>query len=309
MNINEIFNTKSINNGIIPENTINTKEEKVTEASFNMPLDTLGKKGGLSFADISSKSKLRMDKLSLNNAEFVAGTMDEDMAKALTEEGIDVEKEDSDVMLTVVDKINLQRAIAGADDVAVQNLSKEQLTAVSPYVARAYEMATELTVPTVEDAAYIIKNELQPTIENVFKAENVMNNTPVKTENITELKPAIEEKVRTFVENPTPEDIEFAEKIVELGVELNEGTFILGKDLVKGDIIATDEEILASIEEAVSLGFNPQEAIALKDYSYTDALKNMDDKDLNKKLSLVGAKRRIVEASLILSEEANLTLC
>ena len=103
---------------------------------------------------------MRMDKLSLNNAEFVAGTMDEDMAKALTEEGIDVEKEDSDVMLTVVDKINLQRAIAGADDVAVQNLSKEQLTAVSPYVARAYEMATELTAPTVEDAAYIIKNEL-----------------------------------------------------------------------------------------------------------------------------------------------------
>ena len=309
MNINEILNTKSINNGIIPENTINSKEEKVKEASFNMPLDTLGKEGGLSFADISSKSKMRMDKLSLNNAEFVAGTMDEDMAKALTEEGIDVEKEDSDVMLTVVDKINLQRAIAGADDVAVQNLSKEQLTAVSPYVARAYEMATELTAPTVEDAAYIIKNELQPTIENVFKAENVMNNTPVKTENITELKPAIEEKVRTFVENPTPEDIEFAEKIVELGVELNEGTFILGKDLVKGDIIATDEEILASIEEAVSLGFNPQEAIALKDYSYTEALKNMNDKDLNKKLSLVGAKRRIVEASLILSEEANLTLC
>ncbi len=309
MNINEILNTKSINNGIIPENTISTKEEKVKEASFNMPFDTLGKEGGLSFADISSKSKMRMDKLSLNNAEFVAGTMDEDMAKALTEEGIDVEKEDSDVMLTVVDKINLQRAIAGADDVAVQNLSKEQLTAVSPYVARAYEMATELTAPTVEDAAYIIKNELQPTIENVFKAENVMNNTPVKTENITELKPAIEEKVRTFVENPTLEDIEFAEKIVELGVELNEGTFILGKDLVKGDIIATDEEILASIEEAVSLGFNPQEAIALKDYSYTDALKNMDDKDLNKKLSLVGAKRRIVEASLILSEEANLTLC
>ena len=309
MNINEILNTKSINNGIIPENTINTKEEKVKEASFNMPLDTLGKEGGLSFANISSKSKMRMEKLSLNNAEFVAGTMDEDMAKALTEEGIDVEKEDSDVMLTVVDKINLQRAIAGADDVAVQNLSKEQLTAVSPYVARAYEMATELTAPTVEDAAYIIKNELQPTIENVFKAENVMNNTPVKTENITELKPAIEEKVRTFVENPTPEDIEFAEKIVELGVELNEGTFILGKDLVKGDIIATDEEILASIEEAVSLGFNPQEAIALKDYSYTEALKNMNDKDLNKKLSLVGAKRRIVEASLILSEEANLTLC
>ena len=35
-------------------------------------------------------------------------------------------------------------------------------------------MAKELTVPTPEDAAYIIKNDLQPTIENVFKAENVI---------------------------------------------------------------------------------------------------------------------------------------
>ena len=90
----------------------------------------------------------------------------------------------------------------------------------------------------------MIKNEMQPTIENIFKAENVMSKTQVKTEDITELKPAIEEKVRTFIENPTPEDIEFAEKIVKLGVELNEGTFILGKDLVSGDVIATDEEIL-----------------------------------------------------------------
>ncbi|MBR5789814.1 MAG: hypothetical protein IKX99_06895 [Lachnospiraceae bacterium] len=310
MQINEIINTKTINNGMLPENIVNTKDEKVKESSFNMaPVNSFGKEGGLSFADIAAKSKMRMDKMTMNNAEFVAGTMDEEMAKALNDEGIDVEKDDAEVMLTVVDKINLQRAIGGADDIAVKNLSKEQLTAVSPYVARAYEMATELTAPTMEEAAYMIKNEMQPTIENIFKAENVMSKTQVKTEDITELKPAIEEKVRTFIENPTPDDIEFAEKIVKLGVELNEGTFILGKDLVSGDVIATDEEILVSINEAVSMGFNPQEAIGLKGYSYTDALKNIDDKELNSKLSLIGAKRRIVEASLILSEEANLTLC
>ena len=309
MNINEILNTKSINNGIIPENTINTKEEKIKEVSFNFAPDELGKEGGLSFAELSAKSKLRMDKLSTNNAQFVAGTMDEDMAKALNDEGIDAKKEDSDVMLTVVDKINIQRALGGADDIAVQNLSKEKLEAVSPAVVRAYEMATEITTPTPEEAAYIIKNELQPTIENIFKAENVMSNTQVKVNDISELAPQIEEKVRTFIENPEPSDIEFAEKIVELGVELNEGTFILGKDLCFGEVISGEEDITLSIGEALSLGFNPQEAIALKGYSYKDALKNMDDTELNSKLKLVGAKRRIVEASLILSEEANLTLC
>ena len=309
MQINEIINTKNIN-GILPENTVNTKDERVKEASFTVaPKESYGKEGGLSFAELSAKSKLRMDKLSTNNAQFVAGIMDDEMAKALNDEGIDTKKEDSDVMLTVVDKINMQRAIGGADDIAVQNLSKEKLEAVSPQVARAYEMATELKTPTPEEAAYIIKNELQPTIENVFKAENVMSNTQVKVNDVSELMPQIEEKVRTFIENPEPSDIEFAEKIVELGVELNEGTFILGKDLCYGEVITTEDDITATIGEAVSLGFNPQEAIALKGYSYKDALKNIDDSELNSRLKLVGAKRRIVEASLILSEEANLTLC
>ncbi|MBQ9580331.1 MAG: hypothetical protein IJR23_04070 [Lachnospiraceae bacterium] len=308
MQINEIKNA-NFNN--LTENINTASPKKINEdLNINYGINTkgIGSTGGLSFADIENKTKMKWDKMSVNNADFVAGIKPEEMSKSLSEEGIDIEKEDSEVVLTVVDKIKIQRAIGGATDVNLDEYSRAELERIAPGAVAAYKMAEDISTPTIEEAAYMITNDLQPTLENVMKAENVMGNTKVKTVDTTELTGAIEKKVAEFVENPSSDDLKIAANMVALGVELNENTFTYAKDLTEGELLTGEDELTAAINEAVFFGFEAKEAVILKDYSYTDGLKNITNDDLNKKITLVSAKRRLMEATVKLSEETNLTL-
>lgn len=211
----------------------------------------------------------------------LSNTLQGEDAKRLQEEGYSLNDTQVETIVTVMDKIKMELAKSGMDiSVFGDDLSMDQLEAMAPTAAQAKQMASDLRQCEEGEIAYLVENELEPTIENLYWAQHsgsIGKNS----------RPAIlteDEGFRRQVE----------QVIKQAGLPVNETTLGYGALLLENQIPLTPENIAyagrlgclslpldeervdQAISQAVSEGRQPQEAYLMEGYSMAERAKEAE---------------------------------
>ena len=179
-----------------------------------------------------------------NEMAVLSNTVSADDLQQMQKDGFSVNNTDSHTVVTVTDKIKAELAKAGVDISAYgDGLTKEQLTQIEAVLKANDLPATDANVSeTVEALAqaasiteisgdmmsYLLKNNLEPSIQNVYKAQYSSANDSQMSGweiDLSELEPQIMQIIEAA------------------GLEVNESTLSDAKWLLKEQIPLTAEKL------------------------------------------------------------------
>lgn len=299
-------------------------------------------------------------------------TSAEDYAK-MQEEGFSLEETTSNTIVTETDKIKAQLAKAGVDiSVFGDDLSMEQLAAIAGSTElamqlvqtmqqadlpcteenmkdamEAIQLANSLEAPSDGAVKYLLDNGMEPTIENLYKAE-YSGNYQMRTETSIDIEPFAKQLERIICQAGLPLDEQVLSEckwMLENDIPLNEENLCY-VDALRDMTFPLDEQaLLDSITTAISEGKRPQDAMVISEYELEEQAKqalsvvqNVTDEDLayvidhgmditvqnlayamaaretgqnsdiKEDLALVTARRQLEETRLIMTAEANYAL-
>lgn len=194
---------------------------------------------------------------------------DEDYS-ALSELGITADKEDMTTLVTVYERIQIQLAAYGQGNVTSLNISEEKIDKVikSPALASSMKMAE--SIGDIDDSAkeYILKNNLEPTVKNIYMAVHAGDGAVTNPDN-TEMSAKQWEQLLPQVEK-------FLEKN---GIEADEKALGGAKWLLERDIPLTADSLvkytkLKEIEYAGTRDMNNIKANMIMAGAFGEAFEN-----------------------------------
>ncbi len=301
---------------------IELKAIKVDSAFY----DNKGKMTDEEFAkDVDKASVLGMS--TVDEIKNVERAWDEEATAKVSEHGHDPMDMEPHTLVTVVDEIKMNLAKAGADISQMGGLSDAELEAMSGSVSQAVMMANSLgsTLP-VEAQAYLVKNELEPTITNIYnatysapaKADTAMTESDVDellsslSENIDSLLKEVEGEIDQSAQTNEPlidlknlvatmmkQDVPITREHLEYMVGLHQYEK------------PTEEQIVTAIDDIVAEGKEPVDAYLMPGYSLMDQARKTFEEvmgmDVND-LPTVTAQRQLTEIQLTMTVEATFTM-
>ena len=274
-------------------------------------------------------------------------TSEEDYAK-MQEEGFSLDSTDSHTIITVTDKIKMQLAKAGKE-VFGDDLDAAELEAMTGSVALANQLeqafkeadlpATDENIATSIEAfeqlqmlqpmtdgaiKYMLDNQLQPTIENLYMAQfsGSAGYTGQTVEDMEQLSGQIQNMLSSMglpVNENTMADCQW---LIQNDVPLTEENLTYYEDLKTLELPADPSQAMGQIADAITQGNMPKDAMVAEGYSLRDQAqkaaenrgKDAESDSQNQKaytdkgLELLTAKRQLEEVRLAMSAEANYAL-
>lgn len=326
LKVTDYIKTEGANDQGFGVGTSGIKEDK--KANFNTELKALSvdnafynEKGKLADEDfakeVNEASALGMS--TVDAVKNVERAWDDEATAKVEEDGHNAMDMDAHTLITVVDEIKMNLAKGGADIDKMGGLSKSEVEAMSSSIAQAVEMTKGLgeTIP-VEAQAYLIKNDLEPTITNIY---NATYSAPVKIQDATasaEIDNLIKELGDTLdsiiqsAQNTEPQvDLKnvvatMLRQDVPITVENLE--YMVGLQNYEKP---TDQQLENAIVDIVAEGKEPVEAYLLPGYSLMDQAKKtfaeVMDMDVND-LPSITAQRQLTEIQLTMTVEATFTM-
>ena len=205
----------------------------------------------------------------------LSNTLTSDDAEKLQKQGYSLNSTDVNLIITVMDKIKVELAKSGVDiSIFRDDLSLEQLEAMTGNVGQAMQMAADLKNCQDGEIVYLVGNELEPTIENLYRAQY----SGAFPQHSQEGELPQDENLRRQI----------ARIITEAGLPVNDTTMGYGSLLLANQIPLTpeniaytdqlkqlklplsQEQIKSAVSEAVSQGNSPQQAYMAAGYSIKD---------------------------------------
>lgn len=242
-----------------------------------------------------------------NQMAVMSNTMTEEDCQKMDEQGFSPEDTEIPVIVTVVDEIKIQLAKAGVDiSIFGDNITSAQLQEVmgdmiqtalgaadlpltEENVAESQEalmMAEELEVPSDGAIKYMLDNELEPTIENLFKAEHSGSSTytPATSEEIdfTQLTQQIEKVLIEAGYEVSDENMADSKWLIENEIPLTVENLEKYQQLKSLQLPLPKEEVMTIITDTIQNGKRPKDAL----------------------LNITG-RRKLEEARLEMSAKAN----
>ncbi|MCR4956799.1 MAG: DUF6240 domain-containing protein [Lachnospiraceae bacterium] len=263
----------------IADNTSVSLDKKVEKPAENKGffVPVAGKDQELMTPDkVATKAKSMTEGKTGSNAEYIAGVMNDSIYEEASKEGVDLSKEEEDVVVTVVDKIQMQMIEGGNCNVAATaNLSDAALSEMTPGAKAAYDMASNLLTPTEPEISYLVENELEPTIGNFYQAQNVTAGAQPQKEMPVdpELLVQIQQRLTEFGIETTDEAINRGTVMVNFGVDLTPQNFEYFTKLENVTLPMPEEEVTVAIEEAVTVGRSASCAMVLPEYTWQNRAK------------------------------------
>ena len=240
-----------------------------------------------------------------NQMVVVANTTTPEDYQKMMEDGFTLNNSSSQTIITETDKIKAVLAKAGVDiSIYGDSLSEEQLKEIigSEAVARqieaqmkqndipandsnmsdaqnAYDQATQIGELSEETIKYLIKNDKEPTISNLYKAQfssssqyNTQGMTSSMTdEELQEMSDQIKQMLQSFGMIADDKNIQDGCWLIENGLELNQHNMSYLQQL-QGFSVSSDnaDEIVKNIISAIGEGARPTDAMMLDGYSMKD---------------------------------------
>ncbi len=226
-----------------------------------------------------SENKKKEDKNGASNQKedllsFINGAIDtlkncvtdEDYDK-MAELGLAADKDDLGVIVTVYERIQIQLAAYSDNyDTAGLNISPQKLEKVlgTKSMSNAVSMASEIENISDEAKEYIIKNDLEPTIENVYKAVHtsevgskaLSRKAPIEDSQWKELRGQVDKFLNDNGLDVNEENIDKSKWLLDKNMPLTVENILKLKALDEVENIDenTMESIKANIAFAIAIG-------------------------------------------------------
>lgn len=235
--------------------------------------------------------------------------------KKMQEEGFSLDDTTSNKIVTVTDKIKAQLAKAGVDISAFgDDLDFEQLAQItgSPelaaqiadslreadlpltddnfkQIAETVDMADSLS--PLDDGAvkYLIDNQLEPTVQNIYFARHSASAgyMPAEQQDISSFLPQVKNVIASAGLEVNDDTIATSKWMLENDIPLTKENLTYAQALRQTELTTGAENVAALAAEAVSEGKSAQDAVILSGYTWmeqaqnaVDTVENATDEDL-----------------------------
>lgn len=306
--------------GIKDDSKANINIELRTLSVDNAFYDNKGKMTDEDFMeDVNEASALGMS--TVEKVKNIENAWDEEATAKVREDGHNPMDMEDDTLITVVDEIKMNLAKAGADITKMGGLSSDEIAAMTGSVAQAVEMTRGLAEKLpVETQAYLVKNDLKPTITNIYNAtyaapvNEKATGVPTDAE-IADLIENLGDKLDTLIDSVETEHTENALKatvatMIKQDVPITKDNLdymVQLQDYEKPD----EANIVNAIDDIMAEGKNPTDAYLIPGYSLMDQAKKTFEEvmgmDVND-LPTITAKRQLTEIQLTMTVEATFTM-
>lgn len=269
----------------------------------------------------------------------------------IKQEGYSINGADVEKIVTVMDQIQVKLAAFGKDYKGTGRIDEEDAKAVlgsggmascvaqslvsydmpvteenEKAVIEAYDMASSISRADREQAGYMAANQMEPTIENMYKAEHSgagithkENQTPgFSPKEWDQLKPQVEEALREVSIETTEDNIETARWMLEQEIPLDGETLKAFFEVLYLDGEPDAEKVIDNIVQAMAKGKEAREALLTgENYSegrVEETVSHLEEqvKTLyppeDTSLEAVRARRQMEEIRLLMTREAGLSL-
>ena len=191
---------------------------------------------------------------------------------------------------------DVQTALQNAD----QPTDNDTMQQVKETVSKAAELPDTISADT---STYLLKNDQQPTVDNVLKAEfagntDISQQTDLTDKDIENLLPQIIEKIEEAGLDPDQTQISNAVFLLKNNVPLTAEN-IQDFNTLNGAKTITAQELPQAITDAVIEGKSPLEAMAVKGFSDMDKARDAAD---------VVSKATDQDLSSVIADEKPLTI-
>lgn len=230
-----------------------------------------------------------------NQMAVLANTTSEEDYTKMQEQGFSLDETTTNTIVTVTDKIKAELAKAGVDTSCFgDELSADQIEAItgSPELARqlteafhqadlpvtkenaqdAMEilaMTGSLTSPSEGAVKYLLDNELEPTVENIYMAEysGSTNYQPAQPVDTTSFDTQIKAVIRSAGLEVNDQTMQLSKWMLENNIPLTPDNLSYAQALNEMQIPTDSEEMMDRIATAVEEGGRPKDAMLLDGYT------------------------------------------
>lgn len=293
--------------------------------------------GENSFDDIREKAEMLK-----NSFDALQDKMETGKAVNLDEEELDVNNTEIDKIVTVAERIRIKLAVNCDDYSLVAGISAEDIKAAMGEYAATYKESASMS-----DGAksFLVKNELEPTIENVYKAIHsgaAYNNSNILSDaEWNEIKPQAEKIIKNAGLENDEKHLLRSRYMIENGIALTENN-LQYYDILDKLEVPSDEEIVDRISATIIEGRKPGQtkvtgeslpfeeavmalqviwsakethimALSKEEVKTIDALSDIENKDIeyvpeNTDIKYLRTYRQIQEIRLMMTIEAGRTI-
>lgn len=235
--------------------------------------------------------------------------------KKMQEEGFSLDDTTSNKIVTVTDKIKAQLAKAGVDISAFgDDLDLEQLAQITGSPELAAQIADSLreadlpltddnfkkiaetvdmadSLSPLDDGAvkYLIDNQLEPTVQNIYFARHSASAgyMPAEQQDISSFLPQVKNVIVSAGLEVNDDTIATSKWMLENDIPLTKENLTYAQALRQTELTTGAEDVAALAAEAVSEGKSAQDAVILSGYTWmeqaqnaVDTVENATDEDL-----------------------------
>ena len=206
---------------------------------------------------------------------ILGSTLSPEDISSLGKEGYALSDTQVETIVTVMDKIKIELAKGGMDiSIFGDDLTMQQLAAIAPSTGQAYQMAADLKQCTQEEAAYLVSNEQEPTIENLYRAQH-SGSMPQSREQTALLEDeGFRQQIAAVIEGAglpvNDTTMGYGELLLQNGVPLTSENLSYMQKLMELPLPPSPEEVQTAISEAVTELKTPAEAYLMPGYSLKD---------------------------------------
>lgn len=273
-----------------------SKGYQVKNVTYDRPLSEKKKEK----SDVMEEMEVIDPEEMKNQMTVLSNTTTEEDYEEMEKDGFLVNEEEIPVIVTEMDKIKIQLAKAGVDiSIFGDHPSAEQIADVLGSVhlpateanvtetQEALVMAEGLEMPSDGAIKYILDNQLEPTIDNLYKAEFSGSSTyaPEAPEeiNFEELDAEIQKVLEEAGFEINEKNLEDSRWLIRNEIPLTKETLETYQELKVLELPAKNEEVMTAIADAIAQGKRPKDAV----------------------LTNITGRRKLEEARLEMSAKAN----
>lgn len=235
--------------------------------------------------------------------------------KKMQEDGFSLDDTTSNKIVTVTDKIKAQLAKAGVDisrfgdDLDFEQLA--QITGSPELAAQIANSLREADLPLTDDnfkqiaetvdmadslaplddgaVKYLIDNQLEPTVKNIYFAEHSASAgyIPAKQQDISSFLPQVKNVIASAGLEVNDDTIATSKWMLENDIPLTKENLIYAQALRQTELTTGSKEVAGLAAEALGEGKGAQDAVILSGYTWmeqakdaVDTVENATDEDL-----------------------------